>query len=371
MKFSLGKTPLSEKNLSDTRMKIISDSDNYFDIWFQIEIFLSIKDVIQLMNTSKQFYLLINKYFHSILVSKGLVGIETKGKFQLLFANYFCKNTINFHMSLKKNGEPKKENKLYNEDVIGYDDFGKYNVVHFENKRLSIEQKILKLLYEIEQVEAYCSNEDFLFLQKQDKSTHLFFYDAFETKEIFISQITNQKINQCYISKEFLLIVSETKENNNFDDIFIIDNESFSLKTFTSSLDRQKIKQLNLKELGVKKIHHASISQKKAYFISEGRKIFEVKLEKFFSKEGISVKQMEFFSNKTIDKVFSNYDTYFAIEITEQQVFKKWDNEQVLDLAREIGLDDYLNIIKYSKITGKELINCDSKFLKDRLGLKK
>lgn len=374
MKFSLGKTPKSERNqsdMNDEKRKKFSDSDNYSDVWFQVGTFLSIKDVIQLMNTSKSFFALINKYFHSILVGKGLVGIEMEGKFQLLFANYFCKSMINFHMSLKKNGDPKKENKLYSEDVIGYDDFGKSNVIYFENKRLSIEKKMLNKVFEIDQVETYCSNEDFLFLQKKNNSTYFFFYDAFEAKEIFISQIANQKINQCYINKEFLLIVSQNKENNAFDEIFVIDIESFFLKNFTPSLDHQKIKQLNIKELGIKKIHHASISKKKAYFISERKKIFEVKLEKFFNKEGISIKQMEFFSNKKIDKVFSNYDSYFAIEIIEQQVFRKYDNENVLDLAKKIELDDYLNTLKHSKISGKELVSCDQKFLKDQFGFKK
>lgn len=54
-----------------------------------------------------------------------------------------------------------------------------------------------------------------------------------------------------------------------------------------------------------------------------------------------------------ISKVFSGNEFHFAVEIKKIKCFAEFSNEEVCQIAEKVCLHDYLRIIKYSKVRGK------------------
>ena len=65
---------------------------------------------------------------------------------------------------------------------------------------------------------------------------------------------------------------------------------------------------------------------------------------------------------------FSN-NSFLLLEKTRLKPLEEWNNEEIYKWFEEMELDDYLNIIKYQKITGKDIVNGGKVFLLDVMGL--
>lgn len=74
---------------------------------------------------------------------------------------------------------------------------------------------------------------------------------------------------------------------------------------------------------------------------------------------------------KHIIKVFAGLHSCFAIEKEIILPISEWKNEEVLKWAENIGFDDYVKILKYENVNGKQLANADKNFLIDKLGITK
>ena len=65
---------------------------------------------------------------------------------------------------------------------------------------------------------------------------------------------------------------------------------------------------------------------------------------------------------------FSN-NSFLLLEKTRLKPLEEWNTEEIYKWFEEMELDDYLNIIKYQKITGKDIVNGGKVFLLDVMGL--
>ena len=65
---------------------------------------------------------------------------------------------------------------------------------------------------------------------------------------------------------------------------------------------------------------------------------------------------------------FSN-NSFLLLEKTRLKPLEEWNNEEIYKWFEEMELDDYLNIIKYQKITGKDIVNGGKVILLDVMGL--
>lgn len=46
-----------------------------------------------------------------------------------------------------------------------------------------------------------------------------------------------------------------------------------------------------------------------------------------------------------------------------------WDTEEVITFAQKEGFDDYINVFKSEKVTGKILLEMDKKYMEEVLGI--
>ena len=74
---------------------------------------------------------------------------------------------------------------------------------------------------------------------------------------------------------------------------------------------------------------------------------------------------------KQIIQIFNGLHSYFAIEKEVILPISEWKNEEVLKWAENIGFEDYVKILKYENVSGKQLANADKTFLIDKLGITK
>jgi len=60
---------------------------------------------------------------------------------------------------------------------------------------------------------------------------------------------------------------------------------------------------------------------------------------------------------------------WLVLDRAEKQPIEQWNFEEVGDWFAKLKLDDYLNIIKYEKINGKDIINADETFFLNVIGM--
>ena len=66
----------------------------------------------------------------------------------------------------------------------------------------------------------------------------------------------------------------------------------------------------------------------------------------------------------------SGYNNYFILlEKEKVKSLEEWNNEEIYKWFEEMELDDYLNIIKFQKITGKDIVQGGKDYLLDFMGV--
>ena len=62
-------------------------------------------------------------------------------------------------------------------------------------------------------------------------------------------------------------------------------------------------------------------------------------------------------------------NSFLLLEKTRLKPLEEWNNEEIYKWFEDMELDDYLNIIKYQKITGKDIVQGGKDYLLDVMGL--
>eukprot|EP01017_Pseudomicrothorax_dubius_P037874 TRINITY_DN5608_c0_g1_i4.p1 TRINITY_DN5608_c0_g1~~TRINITY_DN5608_c0_g1_i4.p1 ORF type:complete len:735 (-),score=176.96 TRINITY_DN5608_c0_g1_i4:822-3026(-) len=115
------------------------------------------------------------------------------------------------------------------------------------------------------------------------------------------------------------------------------------------------------------------IGAQNAYFVDEKGNLSGCSLnlhadkspESYFSSARV-ISQLQ---EKRIQKVYSGFYYYFAVEREEIESLEHWDNKSVLKWADSIGFHDYIKIMRYEHLTGQDLVKISRKYLADTLGM--
>lgn len=345
----------SNKSLTDL---FINDKIKVNDIKLEINESFSCTSIVN-YNENYQFY----NYKNLIIINN-------------LKFMFFYNNTLNVYEINNENIFEKKFCQLFGTKIIFFniiqnsiyliDEFGNLismNINDFSTKIKKIRFYIPEKLSQI----FYISNY-FIFLTKSD---NIFFieYDSIfsnikkdedlplEHKKI-LEKFPNEeksilKLFPIQIKKNYEKIIEVKATNNNY--LMFIDS---NYDIF--GLNHNEIDSLNEKKLKKNK------SNKNSYIENN---IINPNTEK--------EKSELYFYKICKDIKFRNYYTmafgenhWILLEQNFRLPLNQWNNEEVIQwFEKELCFDDYLKVIKYQNVTGKNIIEGDKKYFKDILGM--
>ena len=345
----------SNKSLTDL---FINDKIKVNDIKIEINESFSCTSIVN-YNENYQFY----NYKNLIIINN-------------LKFMFFYNNTLNVYEINNENIFEKKFCQLFGTKIIFFniiqnsiyliDEFGNLismNINDFSTKIKNIRFYIPEKLSQI----FYISNY-FIFLTKSD---NIFFieYDSIfsnikkdedlplEHKRI-LEKFPNEeksilKLFPIQIKKNYEKIIEVKATNNNY--LMFIDS---NYDIF--GLNHNEIDSLNEKKLKKNK------SNKNSYIENN---IINPNTEK--------EKSELYFYKICKDIKFRNYYTmafgenhWILLEQNFRLPLNQWNNEEVIQwFEKELCFDDYLKVIKYQNVTGKNIIEGDKKYFKDILGM--
>jgi hypothetical protein len=345
----------SNKSLTDL---FINDKIKVNDIKLEINESFSCTSIVN-YNENYQFY----NYKNLIIINN-------------LKFMFFYNNTLNVYEINNENIFEKKFCQLFGTKIIFFniiqnsiyliDEFGNLismNINDFSTKIKKIRFYIPEKLSQI----FYISNY-FIFLTKSD---NIFFieYDSIfsnikkdedlplEHKRI-LEKFPNEeksilKLFPIQIKKNYEKIIEVKATNNNY--LMFIDS---NYDIF--GLNHNEIDSLNEKKLKKNK------SNKNSY------------IENNIINPNIEKEKSELYFYKICKDIkFRNYYTmafgenhWILLEQNFRLPLNQWNNEEVIQwFEKELCFDDYLKVIKYQNVTGKNIIEGDKKYFKDILGM--
>ena len=345
----------SNKSLTDL---FINDKIKANDIKLEINESFSCTSIVN-YNENYQFY----NYKNLIIINN-------------LKFMFFYNNTLNVYEINNENIFEKKFCQLFGTKIIFFniiqnsiyliDEFGNLismNINDFSTKIKKIRFYIPEKLSQI----FYISNY-FIFLTKSD---NIFFieYDSIfsnikkdedlplEHKRI-LEKFPNEeksilKLFPIQIKKNYEKIIEVKATNNNY--LMFIDS---NYDIF--GLNHNEIDSLNEKKLKKNK------SNKNSY------------IENNIINPNIEKEKSELYFYKICKDIkFRNYYTmafgenhWILLEQNFRLPLNQWNNEEVIQwFEKELCFDDYLKVIKYQNVTGKNIIEGDKKYFKDILGM--
>jgi len=107
-----------------------------------------------------------------------------------------------------------------------------------------------------------------------------------------------------------------------------------------------------------------------AYFLIKNNVVYECDFS-VINNEKFMVNPYEDLKGRPIAKLWCGYNFYFALEQGEVESIDKWNQQEILEWLFEKQLNAYRKIIKYENITGEQLMNADTEFLVNRLGMRR
>lgn len=87
----------------------------------------------------------------------------------------------------------------------------------------------------------------------------------------------------------------------------------------------------------------------------------------------MDVKKWELFDKQGVERsIFGGFASFFLIEKEKMKKLEDWNNEDCINLfLKNENFLDYVNILKYENIKGKDLMGISKDFMRDRLGILK
>lgn len=349
-------------------------------ILFEIGNFLPFKDLISLMSVSSKTYEIIQQYFEAFL-QRNQAPREIsfpKSKSHLQFAQSFCKKVLRFslrpsHMS-NEGFTFRSETRYLNKTLVDYKEVHQYSCLLLQDHRLLVEEHklqpakvpILSNKYCFENVKKFqINNKIMVFLGEGKSFWSVKLEGALQASPIKLSDLEAEPIDFLLDEKTLLIVAQGYNEDKK--EVF----EAFIIQIDDFVMGQQHVlyKKCVFPEK-TKTITSFSLTEKKAYFVCDGKNLLEVDFS--VKKYKCLPEKHNFFKDKSICKVFSGPKQTFAVEIKEKKAFCQFNSKDFVQMAERIGLEEYLNIFKYSKLTGKEIFaNISSNvYLYKNFGLK-
>ncbi len=231
----------------------------------------------------------------------------------------------------------------------------------------------------------YSKNENII-LFLQENSNAIYFlnlnYSDKEIKKYENPENFNleENIDKIYLLKEFILFL------NHKDEFFFIPKEIFFVNK--NEEDKKEKKEEEEEEIETKekikfpiklentygKIKKISSTIYNIILLNNENQIYSIPMTEH--KKGVNTKLQIPKFKLLFDQKFNDYysmncsDNYFIL--LEKKIippFIKWKTEEIYNWFEEMGLDDYLNIIKYKNITGRDIIQGGKDYLIDFMGM--
>lgn len=83
----------------------------------------------------------------------------------------------------------------------------------------------------------------------------------------------------------------------------------------------------------------------------------------------LSVRPAFEFKTKNVVDISCGEHHWLALEREDIKSIEYWDSSEVMEWFKSLDLDEFLNIIKYEKITGKDILKEDQSFFEKVLGM--
>ena len=231
----------------------------------------------------------------------------------------------------------------------------------------------------------YSKNENIILFLQENSNVIYFLNLNYSDKEI--KKYENQEnfnleenIDKIYLFKEFILFL------NHQDEFFFIPNEIFFVNK--NEEDKKEKKEEEEEEIETKEKIQFPIKLENTYgkikkisstiyniiLLNNENQIYSIPMTEH--KKGVKTKLQIPKFKLLFDQKFNDFysmncsDNYFIL--LEKKIippFIKWKTEEIYNWFEEMGLDDYLNIIKYKNITGRDIIQGGKDYLIDFMGM--
>ncbi len=142
------------------------------------------------------------------------------------------------------------------------------------------------------------------------------------------------------------------------------------LESINIDSDKSIIKICSIKR-NYSKILKISSSEANIMFVDDSHQIFYINsadLNKM-NTTTFSPKVIHDFTSKNIQEVACGENFWLLLEREEMKSLEKWNEVDVQEWFRSMDLDEFMNIIKYEKITGKDIVNADETFFVNIMGM--
>ena len=233
----------------------------------------------------------------------------------------------------------------------------------------------------------YSKNENIILFLQENSNVIYFLNLNYSDKEI--KKYENQEnfnleenIDKIYLFKEFILFL------NHKDEFFFIPNEIFFVNKNEEDKKEKKEEEEEEEEIETKEKIQFPIKLENTYgkikkisstiyniiLLNNENQIYSIPMTEH--KKGVNTKLQIPKFKLLFDQKFNDFysmncsDNYFIL--LEKKIippFIKWKTEEIYNWFEEMGLDDYLNIIKYKNITGRDIIQGGKDYLIDFMGM--
>lgn len=363
--------------------------------------YLAIKDLLSLSLCSKKMFLLIDEYFCCFLKKKHLVtdsldqifdrqgnslGSKGQGKFNLIYKHFFYQELkITMMNNNGKEFDPSNNlnsmnyngvfSKGFKEFTIGhkFTAFLTYdNVLYYSKTQEFLESKA-NILVPKPHVKAFTAHRNIVYLTEFGQIFIVFYEKQQKTidcQEDLILWTLNSPVENFFTSYNFVILLHKDHETHK------LEAYAFHLLEFQLNKinEENRLRRISLEKCpGFQGVISCAVGSNVAYFLSLDNTLYVCDLKAIvndrMSKEPLELQPFNYFKGKQITKISSSFLSSFALEQEKIPHVEQWDNAKVLQWADTIGFTDCVKLLKFYKITGKELATIERKFLAETLGI--
>ena len=275
-----------------------------------------------------------------------------------------------------------KENSKNFKEIFSYDFLGDIiiNFKYYENQ----DEKIIFFVKK--------NSAEFFYLNLNEKETNIKKIEL--NKEYKLFQEENSILKEIFILNDFFLFFTNKEEfiliPHNFFKIFNQKKTEEKSDSEKSEKDSKNSDEENSEKNEIKKekentvisypqklennygsIKYINSNNINIVFINNEYQIYSIPASEIKNYKKI-IPKFKLFSDQKFPNFytmsFSN-NSFLLLEKTKLKPLEEWNTEEIYKWFEEMELDDYLNIIKYQKITGKDIVNGGKVFLLDVMGL--
>jgi len=200
--------------------------------------------------------------------------------------------------------------------------------------------------------------------------------------------ILEDNITNIYFLKDFILLLNDKDEfyyfsNENFfqknineedkKEIKKEENEEEEIEENEEELEKKIEKPIKL-EKKYKKIKYITSSLYNIILLNEENQLYSISITEYKNqnKKKNPIPNFKLLFEQKFNDFYTmnNSDNYFILlEKKKIPPFEEWKSEEISNWFEEMNLDEYLNIIKYKNITGRDIIKGGKEYLIDFMGI--